>query len=388
MPDFWGRRSLDPTGMFLPGARPVTRADWRRKRISINFSFLFLLFPLSALAGSHPPAWRVAVVAAGVVVFIGVYNWLPRRNPVPVPEPLLWPALFVLAGTTVALALADRATWTLLFVFTAVAGAMRLPRPMYVVWIAFCVALCAVTNIAVGSSTGTTISLSATTLAIGVMMVSFRQLIDVNNDLIAAREEVARLAVSEERLRFARDLHDILGHSLSVIAVKAELAEHLLRTDVDAASEHVTELKTVARTALGEVREAVSGYRRPTLVSEMAGARMALEAAGIEADLQSSDVVLPPEVEAVLAWAIREGTTNTIRHSGAQHCRIVVAPASDAARAEVVDDGAADCPEPAGNGLAGLRERVELLAGRLEAGPLDGGGFRLAVSVPLAGAPT
>jgi two-component system sensor histidine kinase DesK len=379
------RQTFDPTGMFMPGARPVTRADWRRKRVAINASFLWLLFPISALLDSHPPAWRVAVVGAALAVFVVSYNWLPRHEPWPGPPRITWVLLSVLALDTAILSLADRGDWTLLFIFTAIAGAMRLTQVAGAAWIGFCTALTALTNVLVSSSAGTTISLSATTLAIGFMMLAFRRLIELNRDLVEAREELTRLAVSEERLRFARDLHDLLGHSLSVIAVKAELAEVLLGSGEHArAAEHVTDLKTVARSALGEVREAVSGYRRPTLVNELAGARMALEAAGIEARLEASDVPLPPEVEAVLAWAVREGTTNTIRHSGARSCRIAVAPVAELAWAEVIDDGVAgDCADHVGNGLAGLAERVEQLAGRLEAGPGQDGGFRLAVAVPL-----
>ena len=131
----------------------------------------------------------------------------------------------------------------------------------------------------------------------------------------------------EERERFARDLHDLLGHSLSVIALKAELAGRLLPDDAAERGGEVGELEQVARAALGEVRDAVSGYRQPTLDGELAGARMALSAAGIEADVQRVRGALDPDVEAVLAWAVREGATNVIRHSGARHCTLRSAPA-------------------------------------------------------------
>ena len=338
------RRPIDPTGMFIPGAIPRTPAEWRRKRIAINVSFLWLLIPISDLLSSHPPAWRVAITAVGVVAFIVTYNWLPRARPLAASPRAVWLRLGILLAITIALTVADRESWALLFIFTGISGAMPLAHPWSVLWLAVCTVLCAITTIAVGADAGTTISLTATTAAIGVMMLAFSRLIDLNADLVAAREEVARLAVSEERLRFARDLHDLLGHSLSVIAVKAELAERLLPGDVESAAQHVTELKFVARSALGEVREAVSGYRQPTLVSELAGARMALDAAGIEVELESVNAPLPADVEAVLAWAIREGTTNTIRHSGAHRCRIVVAPEPTLARAEVIDDGAPTVP--------------------------------------------
>ena len=147
------------------------------------------------------------------------------------------------------------------------------------------------------------------------------------------------MAVAQERERFARDLHDLLGHSLSVITLKAELAGRMLTDRPRDAAREVAELEQVARTALGEVREAVSGYRQPTLDGELAGARMALSAAGIEADVEQARVPLDPAVEAVLAWAVREGATNVIRHSGAQHCTLRITASLTDAGVEVIDDG-------------------------------------------------
>jgi two-component system sensor histidine kinase DesK len=259
---------------------------------------------------------------------------------------------------------------------------MRLPQREGALWVACCTGLTAATLLAVRADAGTTISVTASTLGIGFMMYAFRRLMLLNQELVDAREEVARLAVAEERARFARDLHDLLGHSLSVIAVKAELAERLLQRDPARAAEHVGDVKTVAREALAEVRDAVSGYRQPTLVSELEGARMALQAAGIEASLQGADVELPADVEAVLAWAVREGTTNIVRHSGARSCRIVVQPGLAAVSAEVVDDGHPQEPAGQGHGLEGLRERAARVAGEVEAGPGPDGGFRLRVTVP------
>jgi two-component system sensor histidine kinase DesK len=373
----------DPTG-FLPGSMPVTPADWRRKRIAINISFLWLLVPVSDLLSSHPPTWRAVLALAGMALFIGVYNGLPDRHPTflgnkPRNDAL---RLVVLTAAALVLTVAERPSWSALFVFLAIAGAMRLPRRDGALWVVFCTGLTAATLVAIDAGAGTTISLTATTLGIGFMMFAFRRLMQLNHDLVEAREELARLAVSEERARFARDMHDLLGHSLSVIAVKAELAERLLARDPPRAAEHVADLKTVARDALGEVRDAVSGYRQPTLVSELAGARMALQAAGIEAELEAADVELPAEVEAVLAWAVREGTTNIVRHSGARSCRIAVQPGPAGVSAEVVDDGDGQGPAGTGHGLAGLRERAARVAGEVEAGPGPDGGFRLRVTVP------
>ena len=232
---------------------------------------------------------------------------------------------------------------------------------------------------------GNAAAIAATTIGIGILMVGFRRHIHANLELRRARDELARLAVAEERLRFGRDLHDLLGHSLSVIVLKAELAGRLLADGDERAARHVADVQDVARAALGEVRDAVSGYRRPTLAAELAGARAALEAAGIAPQLDEAELTLSPEAEAVLAWAVREGTTNVIRHSGAATCRIAVLPGAQVASAEIVDDGRG-ASGGIGHGLAGLRERVEDLAGELEAGSPPGGGFRLRVTVPVAAA--
>jgi two-component system sensor histidine kinase DesK len=373
----------DPTGMLMPGAIPVTPVDWRRKRVAINVSFLWLLFPVIDLLGSHPGTLRAVLVLGAMGLYIVAYNWLPwhphthKRRPYAVAA-----ALTLLTLLTVVMTVADRASWSSLFVFTAIAGAMRLSRRAGPLWIFACTGMAVATLAALGSDAGTTTAIGATTLAIGFMMFAFRRLMLLNQELVDAREEVARLAVSEERARFARDLHDLLGHSLSVIAVKAELAERLLERDPARAAEHVADVKAVAREALGEVRDTVSGYRQPTLSSELEGARMALQAAGIEARLEAAEVELPPEVEAVLAWAVREGTTNIVRHSGARSCRIAVLPGPAAVSAEVVDDGDVHGPAGTGNGLAGLRERAARVAGSVEAGPGPDGGFRLCVTVP------
>jgi two-component system sensor histidine kinase DesK len=147
----------------------------------------------------------------------------------------------------------------------------------------------------------------------------------------------------------------------------------------------------VARQALSEVRQAVSGYRPPTLAGELEGARVALSAAGIDASIDREPVSLDPEVEAMLAWTVREGATNVIRHSGASRCSVTVRAAGGDARVEVLDDGNGLGRAPGradggvgGNGLTGLRERAASLRGRIEAGTAPGGGYRLAVSVPVS----
>src|ERR1700724_1644978 len=220
-------------------------------------------------------------------------------------------------------------------------------------------------------------------LLVGGTAVAGRLLIQAYQQLSLAREQIARLAVGEERLRFARDLHDLIGHSLSVIALKSELAGRLIKTTPGLAAHEVSDIENVARDALREVRDAVAGYRQPTLNAELAGAREALTAAGIEFQVDQDHAALPPTVEAVLAWALGEGVTNVMRHSQAKRCAIRITNQDGRATVEVVDNGRGGTLQP-GSGLRGLRERVLERGGTLTAEPLPHEGFRLRVTLPLA----
>jgi two-component system sensor histidine kinase DesK len=219
-------------------------------------------------------------------------------------------------------------------------------------------------------------------LLVGFAAVAGRLLVEANHQLSQAREQIARLAVGEERLRFARDLHDLLGQSLSVIALKSELAGRLIKNTPGLAAHEIEDIEKVARDALREVREAVTGYRTPTLAAELAGAHEALTAAGIEYHVDHDHVPLPPAVEAVLAWTVREGVTNVMRHSQAKRCAVRIINKDGHATAEVIDDGRGGTPE-AGSGLRGLEERVRERGGTLIAEPLPHEGFRLRVTLPL-----
>jgi two-component system sensor histidine kinase DesK len=205
-----------------------------------------------------------------------------------------------------------------------------------------------------------------------------------NAQLRLAREELAALAVEQERARFARDLHDVLGHSLTLLAMKAELAGRLVSLDPERAEAEIAEVERLARDALVDVRAAVGGYRHATLAGELVAARAALDAAGITADLPNVVEDVPGERRELYGWAVREGVTNVVRHSGAGRCRVVLH--RDAV--EVLDDGhgpggAPDAEaEPRvspGHGLTGLRERAEAVGAKVVVGRSDEGGFRLRV---------
>ncbi|MEV4254832.1 histidine kinase [Spirillospora sp. NPDC049652] len=203
-----------------------------------------------------------------------------------------------------------------------------------------------------------------------------------------AREELAHAAVAEERLRFSRDLHDLLGHTLSLMVVKSQAVRRLAERDPALAAAQAADIEQVGRQALTEVRQAVSGYRGRGLAAELDHARTALADAGVRAVVRRSGGPLPSGPDALLGWVVREGVTNVIRHSGAERCVITVRNDGSEASVEVSDDGrgATGATEAegaaAGNGLSGLGERVGAAGGTLRTTP-SRSGFVLAATVPV-----
>jgi two-component system sensor histidine kinase DesK len=221
-----------------------------------------------------------------------------------------------------------------------------------------------------------------------LVLISIRTLVRMNRTvekLRVARSEIRTLAVANERARLARDLHDVLGHSLTTITVKTALARRLVESGAD--SERVRaelrDTEELSRRALADIRATVSGQRRMSLAAELVAARSALRAAGIEADLPNAVDDVQGRLEEPLAYVLREGVTNVVRHSGARRCTVRLG----ARWLEVLNDGPAD-PAAArpvggfGNGLTGLRERLTAVHGTIEAEARPGGGFRLRAEVP------
>ncbi|NMM82784.1 histidine kinase [Rhodococcus sp. SRB_17] len=203
-------------------------------------------------------------------------------------------------------------------------------------------------------------------LSLGVCAAAFAtwgvmSLIRRNFTMLHEREEQEHRAVMEERARMARDLHDILGHSLTVITVKAELANRLLDIDINRARSELDDLERLSRDALADVRSAVDGFRTISLPMEIARAREALRAAGIEDHTPNSTEMVPGHLRELFAWTIREGVTNVVRHSAATQCTITV----DANSVEVTDNGVASGRATIGNGLTGLRERAASAGARV-----------------------
>jgi two-component system sensor histidine kinase DesK len=224
--------------------------------------------------------------------------------------------------------------------------------------------------------------LALTTVAMTAFMVGFVGNVRLNVELRQTREELATMAVAAERERIGRDLHDILGHSLTAIAIKAGLARRLIGRDDDAAAAQVAEVETLAREALADVRATASGFRQMSLAGQLAVAASVLRAAGVTAQVPGAVDDVDPSVRELFGYVVREAVTNVVRHAHATTCTITVGPGW----VQIVNDDRADAPRepaPAGNGLTGLDERVRAAGGTLLAGHLAGGGFSVRVSVPL-----
>ncbi|MGW7408012.1 sensor histidine kinase [Streptomyces sp. NPDC054833] len=200
-----------------------------------------------------------------------------------------------------------------------------------------------------------------------------------------AREIEARLAVAEERLRFGRDLHDVLGRNLSVIALKSELAVQLARRERPEAVEQMIEVQRIAQESQREMRDVVRGYREADLDVELVGAQGVLTAAGVECDITGAADGLPADVQSALGWVVREATTNVLRHGDAMRCAVSLRVLEGRVVLTVENDGASAAPDGGGgSGLAGLRERLAVVDGTLTAGAVGEDGFRLVAEVPVA----
>lgn len=263
------------------------------------------------------------------------------------------------------------------YVFVAVIAIMLLDTRPAVAVVAFLLVLAPLLQIAVPSWPNTLyVDLPIATASAAVFGLA--SVVKRNRDLAAAHEELKALAVEQERARFARDLHDLLGHSLTVITVKSELAGRLLAVDPARAATEVADIERLAREALADVRATVAGYRGVTLAAEISSARAALDAAGVSAELPGAVDDVPGDRRELFGWVLREGVTNVLRHADARRVQVALSPTS----VEIVDDGRGVGSGVDGNGLSGLRERLAQAGGRLDAGPVDGGGFRLYAEVP------
>ncbi|MFI9724241.1 sensor histidine kinase [Streptomyces sp. NPDC052396] len=343
------------------------------------------------LGGRDTPAWQAA---AGLLAFCGCYLFAiwtafsDRCGRVLVLAPAL-----VLTVLTVGLSLrfGEGMLWlfSLLAVVWSVLASWRhlLRATLAVVLVTV---LASATAGFCEHEAGEIIGIAYATQLSGIAAVTIVRLFSTVMELREAQEELAHSAVAEERLRFARDLHDLLGHSISLIVVKAEAVRRFADHDPETVKRHAGDIESVGRTSLEEIREAVSGYRERALKAELKGAELALADAGVTARIRQDGPPLPAGAEALLGWVVREGVTNVIRHSEARSCEIVVAHGSEAVELRISNDGVAAPSEAAGkrggtpgHGLLGLAERLSAAGGALDAAHVPGGGFRLVAKLPV-----
>jgi two-component system sensor histidine kinase DesK len=396
-----------------PGAAnavPGLPIDGQWRPIFRSVALVFVAIPLIGILSGGADALGIVLAIGGAILFVAILTvntQVPSQRgffgfPGPGGEPLdrdrLVAATSIGVIGLIAIAVVEclrqpNTGWFAFFYFASTAATtIRNARVAWVLMIAAGIAA-GLTFLAVTRDLGGAVVQGLSVTVIGFTVYSAIAVRRTNRALVEAREELARLAVTQERARIARDLHDTLGHSLSVIALKSELAGRLVDEDPARATAELDDVQRVAREALAAVRETIGGYRQPTLAAELAGARSALASAGIESRVEPAPEDLPPAVDAVLAWAVREGVTNILRHGEAGSAEIRVETAPTSAAVEIRNDrrgGSAvaivtsEAAATSGSGLAGLRERTARLGGGVEAGLLPDGGFRLRVSVPLA----
>ncbi len=438
---------------------PLAEEDWRatdpyaspraqlvRRILLLAFISYFVIGPIFTQSWRQA-SWVTIFLLAGTAVFTalvfwvfsGGYRWNQEQAHrvvwIWLPTALmLGIALFVVGELHAATR--NVGSWVVvLTIAAAVCG-----RYTRTIWPAVTgAALCTIAGLAVSAARpwnqGMLASVVITPLLATFLAYTAGKRMETVATLRQTRAELAKVAVAEERLRIARDLHDLLGHTLSLITLKAELSRRMIATDAERAARELAELEAVARQSLSDVREAVAGYRQPDLAAELGAARQLLTAAGITVRIDAPETFsLPGEVDAALAWTVREGVTNVVRHAGAGRATISVTTGRGVAAAQITDDGgqsasfpqqrclpplppptrsgpgahadAADLapasvavaeaaatsaapesgyswPRRTGSGLAGLGERVRQLSGELAAGPVRPHGFRLRVSIPI-----
>jgi two-component system sensor histidine kinase DesK len=393
-------RRAAPRRRILTTMTAAVRRLWQRHGIPRHaLPWLIYLAALGFQPAFEPSdgvrAWTW--VAVLVAAFLPVYAWTTRTID---RRPFLWrrgpgAVLGLIAIVTLGLVASPANTGATVFLVYASSLAGRV-RPRRSAWILIALATVGVGVAGLLSDVPNPYRfvafgpVLALTPILGMASVYEAERSRSNERLRMAQDEIERLAAVAERERIARDLHDLLGHTLSTVTLKAELAGRLLERDPTRASTEIEDVERISREALAEVRAAVRGYRSRGLQGELANAKLALEAAGVELDYFLPDLALRGEAEAVLALALREGVTNVVRHADAERCRVRLDRDGDWLLLEVEDDGVG-LPDPASSdpdpGLYAMRQRVRALGGRVvleRSRAFERGGTRLELALPSA----
>ena len=382
----------------LAGVRPI---GWR-ERLTHPSAFRWypgatvgLLYQISVLVAVWSSPWSLlhrllatallAVTYVGFLVLAPVLWWAEERTR------LLGLGGYFLLTLPLFPLLGPVASWT--WVYVACVAGMVVSRTSLTFAIIGLLALIQLVVFAVAGTLADNWYIALVTLSMGVMMAAFARQIDALRRLRNAQGEIARLAVVEERARFSRDMHDVLGHSLTVVTVKSELAQRLVPTDPTRAADEIADIERLSRSALADLRAAVAGYREMSLSTDLAAAQASLAAADIQAHLPRNGEDVEPDLRELFGWVLREGVTNVIRHSRSRNCWVTVGPD----RLEIEDDGRGPLagteavPAPvgatassramrtAGSGLAGLTARAAQAGAQLAVVPGPRGGTLLSV---------
>jgi two-component system sensor histidine kinase DesK len=360
------------TQLTWPDPRERWASGWRR----LVFPGIFLVYLGGTVQGIERNAGGWAWAGYVVLVAFAVTYLLTLPRTFAGPRPGFWLGYWTMVALTFAeLPFAHGQAMIMLTFVAVLTVSVRGEKafPWLALWVGIAVVVPAIVP---GWSEGLDGTDGFAIAIVSLAMYGFFSVIRANRALTEARAEVGVLAAEAERNRIARDLHDLLGHSLTTITVKAGLARKLAGTDPARAAVEIAEVEDLARRSLGDVRAAVSSYREVSLTGELASGRELLRAAGVDAELPPATDVVRAEHHELFGWVVREGLTNVVRHARASRC--VVALGTD--WVEIVDDGAGVAAAP-GSGLDGLRERVEAAGGHVEVGP-TAGGWRLRVEVP------
>lgn len=373
-------------------------ADWIAARRGPWFALIWL--PVLVLA---PLVSNIAEGNTGVtIMYVVITVWYVVTVVMPYREVPAWVGEVCVAALTALVVVQFFLTHDgqgFLYPLLAIAAATSIRRRHA---LGFVMALSISGSLAEGFATwslGSALLFGFASVMAGVSTYLIGALIDIVAELRATRRRLASIAVTEERQRFSRDLHDLLGHTLSVIVVKAEAIRRFAASDPAAVQEHAQGIENVGRTALADVRQAVAGYRELRLEHELAGAVDALEDAGISVEVSRPVPELEPPVDALFAWVVREATTNVLRHSRASRCTVRVTAGSNSesdsvgdvgwgrdsnsngAAITIADNGVGAIAAEWGSGILGMRERAARLGGQLDVHS-DARGFVLTVRVP------
>jgi two-component system, NarL family, sensor histidine kinase DesK len=327
---------------------------------------LQLRHSLAAARGERPPHWPSTLVVLAAVVYGPIpwftWNWAATQWCVMASAAMLLRGRLATAAVAAPLVV----TATIDGILSATARGEPLPRAIWI-FVYWLVAQGVIVGAIVGAA----------------------QLVRAVDEMDVARAELAESAVGRERIRVSRDLHDLLGQSLSAISLEGDLALLTLASEPGVAEAEIRSLTNVARTTLRDIRNVTHGEHAASLAAEARGAAVLLDAASIDARIDirvdADPHGLAAPIDEVLAWATREAVTNVLRHSQARWCSIVATRHDGLVRLEIVNDGAG-LPRPPGNGLTGLAERAEPLGGTMSAGPSPDGLFRLVVELPESAA--